>query len=293
MSRIHPQAYVDPSAELADDVIVGPHCYVGAKVVLGEGCVLRNNATVAGGAICGRHNIFFAGSVVGEDPQDLKYRGGETRLVIGDDNIFRECVTVNRGTEVAGGVTKIGSHNRFMAYVHVAHDAVVGNHCILSNTVQLAGHVKLEDHVTMGGLIGVHHFTTLGKMSYVGGLTRIVADVPPYMIVEGNPGQVRGFNEVGMRRWGMDDAGVKAVREAYRMLFGGKARDHGSSLAERLAVLDKREDLNGEVRYLCDSIRRSLHEGIYGRQLEKMRRDTDADRRSYYGEVASDGNEQR
>lgn len=280
---IHPSAYVDPTAEVGRDVEVGPHCYVGPGVVLGDGCVLRNNATVTGGAVCGPRNVFFAGSVVGEIPQDLKYRGQKTRLVIGEDNVFRENVTVNLGTEVAGGVTRIGSHNRFMAGCHLAHDVVIGDDCILSNCVQLAGHVRLEDKVTMGGIIGIHHFTTIGTLSYIGGLTRIVADVPPYMIVEGNPSRIRSFNETGMRRWGMSEDQIRRVREAYRVLFSPKADEYGASLLDRLATLEGRIDLNGEVRYLCESIRRSLNEGIYGRQLERHRRDSDADRQSYYG----------
>lgn len=280
---IHPSAYVDPTASLAAGVRVGPHCYVGPGVVLGEGCELRNNATVTGGARCGPANVFFAGCVVGEDPQDLKYRGGVTLLEIGEDNVFRECVTVNRGTEVAGGLTRIGSHNRFMAYCHIAHDAEVGNGCILSNSVQLAGHVCLEDHVTMGGVIGVHHFTTLGTMCYVGGLTRIVADVPPYMIAEGNPSRIRGFNERGMSRWGCGDEQIKAVRDAYRTLFSPKADAKGSSFTERLEALAVRHAADGHLGHLIESIRLSLDHGVYGRRRERLRRDNDSDRQAFYG----------
>ena len=280
---IHPSAYVDKTAEIAAGVKIGPNCYVGPGVLLGDDCELRNNVTVASNTVCGRQNVFFAGTAVGEDPQDLKYKGQPTRLEIGDDNVFRECVTVNRGTEVAGGLTKIGSHNRFMAYVHIAHDACVGDGCILSNSVQLAGHVHLEDHVTMGGIIGVHHFTTLGRLAYVAGMTRIVADVPPFMIVEGNPSRVRGFNEKGMHRWGYTDEQIAGVREAYRILFSAKAARHGRSLLDRLAAIEAKPLLNDDVRYLCDSIRRSLDHSVYGRQLERFRRDTDADRQAYYG----------
>lgn len=285
---IHPSAFIDRTAEIGRDVEVGPHCYVGPAVVVGEGCVLRNNVTIAAHTTMGRGNVFFAGAVVGEDPQDLKYKGQLTRLEIGDDNVFRECVTVNRGTEVAGGVTRIGSHNRFMAYVHIAHDAVIGDSCILSNAVQLAGHVHLEDKVTMGGIIGVHHFTTIGTLAYVAGMTRIVADVPPFMIVGGDPGHVRGFNETGMRRWGHTDEQIRCVREAYKTLFSKQADKHGTSLQDRIAAIESRPDLNGEVRYLCQSIRQSLAEGIYGRKLERMRRDTDADRAMYYGKRVGD-----
>ncbi len=282
MSQIHPSAYVDPTAEIGREVVIGPHCYVGAGAVLGDGCQLHNNVTIAARTICGRANVFFPQTVIGAAPQDLKYRGEPTLLEIGDDNVFRENVTVHAGTEVAGGVTRIGSHNRFLVGVHIAHDATIGNDCILSNYVQLAGHVCLEDKVTMSALIGVHHFTTIGTLSYVGGLTRIVADVPPYMIVEGNPSRVRGFNETGMRRWGFTEAQIKSVREAYRILFSPRAERFGTSMLERIARLENQPEFNGEVRYLCESIRRSLHEGVFGRQLESHRRDTDADRRAFY-----------
>ncbi|MHC4441766.1 MAG: acyl-ACP--UDP-N-acetylglucosamine O-acyltransferase [Planctomycetota bacterium] len=279
---IHKDAYVDPQARIGSDVSIGPHCYVGASVVLGDNCVLHNNVTITGNTTCGNGNVFFPNVVVGVVPQDLKFKGGDTRVEIGDDNSFRENVTVHSGTELAGGVTRIGSHNRFLVGTHIAHDVFVGNDCILSNYVQLAGHVHVEDKVTMGGIIGIHHFTTIGTLSYIGGLTRIVADVPPYMIVEGNPSRVRGYNETGMRRWGFDQDQIQGVREAYRILFGGRGEEYGSSMIDRLSVLEQSPEVNGEVRYLCESIRRSLHDGVYGRYREIHRRDSDLDRKTYY-----------
>lgn len=279
---IHPSAIVDPKAVIGQNVTVGPNSYVGPDVSLGDGCVLHNNVTITGHTTCGRQNEFFPGSIVGTPPQDLKYKGGLTRVEIGDENVFRELVTVHAGTEVAGGLTYIGSHNRFLVGVHIAHDARIGNDCILSNYVQLAGHVCLEDKVTMGGIIGVHHFTTIGTLAYIGGLSRIINDVPPYMIVEGNPARVRGFNETGMKRWGFSDDRVRGVREAYRTLFSAKAQTGGNSILDRLDSIENRNELNGEVRYLCDSIRRSIKDGVYGRWLERNRRDTQADRESFY-----------
>lgn len=289
VNRIHPMACVDPQARLGDNISIGPHCYVGGAVELGDDCVLHNNVTITGRTVCGRGNVFFPGAVVGAEPQDLKYHGGQTCVEIGEDNVFREHVTVNAGTEVGGGVTRIGSHNRFLAGVHIAHDVVVGDYCILANGVQLAGHVHLEDRVTMGGIIGVHHFTTIGMLAYIGGLTRIVADVPPFMIVEGNPSRIRGYNEVGLRRWRYTEGQIKSVREAYRMLFGSRAEQRGPSLLERLSELEARPDLNGEVRYLCESIRRSIRDGVYGRWRERERQDTDADRQAYYQRPTTDG----
>ena len=280
---IHESAQVDSGAEIGREVSIGPGCYVGPHVVLGDGCVLHNHVTLTGHTTCGPGNQFFPQSVVGVSPQDLKYKGGPTRVEIGEDNVFRELVTVHAGTEVDEGVTRIGSHNRFLVGVHVAHDNRIGDDCILANQVQLAGHVHLEDKVTMGGIIGVHHFTTIGTLAYVGGLTRIVADVPPYMIVEGNPSRIRGFNETGLRRWGFGEDRIRGIREAYRALYGSRAENSGVSMAERLATLEARSDLNGEVRSMCGWIRRSLADGVYGRYRERDRRDSDADRASYYG----------
>jgi len=284
---IHPSATVDPKAALGRNVTIGPNCFVGPGVVLGDECILHNNVTVMGHTVCGRRNEFFPGAVIGAPPQDLKYKGGLTRVEIGEDNVFREQVTVHAGTEVAGGLTWIGSHNRLLVGVHIAHDARIGNDCILSNYVQLAGHVCLEDKVTMGGIIGVHHFTTIGTLAYIGGLTRIINDVPPFMIVEGNPARVRGFNETGMKRWAYTEDQIRGVREAYRMLFGPKAQTYGASMLDRLAAIEERQELNGEVRYLCESIRRSIKDGIYGRWLERNRRDTHADRQVFYGQSRS------
>jgi UDP-N-acetylglucosamine acyltransferase len=268
---------------------VGPHSYIGSGVVLGDDCVVHNSVTIAANTVAGKANVFFPGAVIGSAPQDLKYKGGPTRVEMGDDNVFREQVTVHAGTEVAGGVTRIGSHNRFLVGVHLAHDVVIGNDCILANYVQLAGHVHLEDKVTMGGIIGVHHFTTIGTLAYVGGLTRIVADVPPFMIIEGNPAEIRGFNVTGMQRWGYTEEQIRRVREAWKVLFSSRAREYGASVLERLDVLQRRPELNGEVQHLCASVRRSLHEGVFGRHLEAQRQDTEADRKQYYGAMNDGG----
>ena len=280
---IHPSAHVDPKATLGTNVQVGPNCFVGPGVVLGDGCVLHNNVTIMGHTTCGTGNEFLPSAVIGAPPQDLKFKGGDTRVEIGDGNIFREQVTVHAGTEVAGGMTRIGSRNRFLVGVHIAHDCVVGNECILSNYVQLAGHVHLEDRVTMGGIVGIHHFTTVGTLAYVGGLARIVADIPPFMIVEGNPSRVRGYNEKGMQRWGYTDEQIAGVRAAYRVLFSTRAEAEGKPMLERLKALESRDDLNGEVRYLCDFIKRQQEQGVRGRALESKRTDSNADRVGYYG----------
>lgn len=283
MTNVHPSAYVDPQAVIGRNVTIGPFSYVGPQVRLGDECVLHNQVTITGNTVCGRGNAFFPGAVLGVAPQDIKYRGGATKLEIGDDNVFREHVTVHTGTEVGGGVTRVGSHNRFLVGVHIAHDVTIGDDCILSNYVQLAGHCHLEDKVTMGGMIGVHHFATIGKLAYIGAMSRVSMDVPPFMIIEGDRADVRGFNKKGMQRWGYSEQQIRAVQEAYKVLFGTQARESGGSLLERLTVLEARPELNGEVRYLCASMRRTLVDGIYGRYLEAHRQDTDADRKAYYG----------
>jgi UDP-N-acetylglucosamine acyltransferase len=280
---IHPSAYIDPRAAIGRNVSIGPFSYVGAGVVLGDDCVLYNHVTVTGNTVCGRANVFFPGAVIGVPPQDLKYKGGPTRLEIGDDNVFREYVTAHTGTEVGGGVTRIGSHNRFLVGVHLAHDVSIGDDCIVSNNVQIAGHARLEDKVTMGGMTGVHHFVTVGTLAYIGAMARVGTDVPPYMIVEGDPAEVRGFNKKGMQRWGYTEEQIRAVQEAWKVLFSGKAKEHGGSMLERLSALEARRELNGEVRHLCTSMRRTLVDGVYGRYLEVHRQDSDADRRAYYG----------
>lgn len=279
---IHPSAYIDPTARLGRDVTVGPNSFVGAGAELGDGCVLHNNVTVGARTRCGQRNVFFPQSIIGMEPQDLKYKGGPTRVEIGDDNVFRELVTIHSGTEVAGGVTRVGSHGLFMVGVHIAHDCEIGNDCIIANQVQLAGHICIEDRVTIGGLSAIHHFTTVGRMAYVGGMTRIVADVPPYMVCEGNPCEIRGYNRVAMRRWNCNEAAQQAMRDAYLGLFGKRAEAAKRSVLERIEGLAGTAAEFEEVAYLCNFLKQSLHDGVYGRQREIHRRDTDEDRRKFY-----------
>ncbi len=234
---------IDPAARVSPEAEIGPYCVIGPHVTIGPGSVLIRRISVAGHTTIGSGNFFDEGCVIGARPQDLKYKGHPTLLLIGHRNRFGRSVTAHIGTEPGGFVTRIGDANVFSDGVHIAHDDWVGNDCILSNCVQLAGHVRLEDKVTIAGLVGVHHFTTLGTLAYIGGLTRIVADVPPFMIVEGNPSRVRAFNETGMRRWGFDDGQVRGVREAYRLLFGSRAEGSGTPLSE-LPTYTSREPAN-------------------------------------------------
>lgn len=286
-AMIHPSAVVDPRARLADDVRIGPLCYVGADVELGPGCELHAQVTLLGPARIGAGNIFFPQCIVGAGPQDLKYRGGPTRLEIGDHNVFRELVTVHRGTEVdeqSGGVTRIGHRNVIMVGVHVAHDVHIGNHCIISNSTQLAGHVRVEDYANISGFTGMHHFVTIGRYAFVAGMTRLTSDVPPYMIVAGYQSQVRGVNIEGMRRWRLPPESIEALRQAYRRLWG--RRDEGGPAALSAGLREIRTDglmQDPHVRYLVDFLSRKIDQGVYGRSRERHRRDCDRDREGFYG----------
>jgi UDP-N-acetylglucosamine acyltransferase len=217
-AQIHPTAVVDPGAEVGADVVIGPYCVVGDKVVLGDGCTLQNHVTVCGPSVIGKRNEFFSYASIGQRTQDLKYAGEPTHLEIGDDNVFREFCTVNRGT-LPGTKTAIGSHNQFLAYSHIAHDCVVGNHVVFSNNGTLAGHVIVEDHVILGGLTAVHQFCRLGKLSFTGGCSKIVQDIVPFTIVDGNPARARGINIVGLKRHGYSHAQTKSLRAAYKTLY--------------------------------------------------------------------------
>ncbi|MBU0637599.1 MAG: acyl-ACP--UDP-N-acetylglucosamine O-acyltransferase [Planctomycetes bacterium] len=286
MSEIHPLAFVDPRAELADDVRIGPFCQVGRDVMLGPGCVLHGQITILGPSQIGARNVFHQGCVIGAAPQDLKYKGGPTRLVVGDDNIFREQVTVHRGTEVdrqSNGTTCVGNHNLFMVGVHIAHDTVVHNHVILANAVQVAGHVSIEDYVNVGGASAMHHFVTVGRNAFVAGMTRITHDVPPYVKVLGYDAAVRGVNVEGMRRWHIADESIDAVKEAFRLLYARRTeRSPGQTLAalreiERDGLLDDQH-----VRYLVEFLRRKLEIGVFGRVRERYRGDVPEDRAGFY-----------
>lgn len=214
---IHPTAVIDPSAEIAEGVKIGPFSVIGAGVKIGAGTELKNHVTIAGPTTIGENNLFYPYSSIGQRSQDLKYSGEPTYLEIGNDNSFREFCTVNRGTS-PGSKTAIGSHNHFLAYSHVAHDCIVGSHVIFSNNGTLAGHVIVEDHAVIGGLSGVHQFCRIGMHAILGGCTKIVQDVPPYMIADGNPADLRGINQVGLERRGFSSEEIRSLREAYRLL---------------------------------------------------------------------------
>ncbi|MBL7140830.1 MAG: acyl-ACP--UDP-N-acetylglucosamine O-acyltransferase [Planctomycetes bacterium] len=259
-------AVIAPDAELADDVDVGPFCYIGPGVVIDAGTVLHPHVTVVGRTRVGRNNIIHPHACVGTPPQDKTYADEPTGVEVGDDNVIRECVTIHRGSTKEEGVTRVGSGCYLMACSHVAHDCVVGDEVIFGNNVLVGGHVHVEDGANVNGGAAVHPFATIGRLAYVGGLTRIVQDVPPFMIVEGHPSRVRGINSVGLRRAGVSPDVIGFIAKAYRRIYR-----RGRPRAE---VLEEMENENGwpdEVRHLCAALRHSAA-GRSGRYRETLRR---------------------
>ncbi len=278
MPRIHPTAVVDPAAQIADDAQVGPLCHVGPHVTIDAGTRLVSHVAVLGHTTIGKHNTLWPGAVIGGDPQDLKFRGEVSYLVVGDHNDIRECVTMSCGTANGGLHTRVGDDNLIMAYTHVGHDCVIGSHVILSNAVQLAGHIHVQDHANVGGATALHHYVTVGQYAFVGGMTRVVHDAPPFMIVEGNPASVRALNTIGLRRHNFDAQSIERLKIAFRLLYRGGAVDPGSDQSAVPAVSDSLAKLQAQfpddecIRILVDFTRRSMI-GSFGRFRESQRPD--------------------
>ena len=219
MAKVHPSAYVDPKAALADDVVVGPFCYVEPDVEIGPGCTLDSHVTIKSGTTAGARNFFGQGVVLGGDPQDRKWHGEPTFLTVGDDNHFREYVTIHRANN-EGGETTVGDRNFFIAYTHLGHNVVVKNDVTMANSVGVSGHCTIEDFVNIGGMVGMHQYVRVGRLAMVAGMSRITRDVPPFMLVEGPVEQrVLDINAVGLRRSGISQAGRMALHKACKLLF--------------------------------------------------------------------------
>ena len=217
-STIHPSAVIHPGARIGDGCEIGPYCVIGAEVSLGEGCRLHSHVVLDGRTTLGSGNEIYPFACLGMKTQDLKWKGGITRVTIGDQNVFREYVTVHSATS-DGGFTRIGSHNHFLAYVHLAHDVTVGDHVIMSNVGTLAGHVTVADHAIIGGLAAVHQFCRIGRYSMIGGCSKVVQDIAPFMIADGNPAETRFINKVGLERAGFSPETIAALVKAYKILF--------------------------------------------------------------------------
>jgi UDP-N-acetylglucosamine acyltransferase len=248
---IHPTAIVDPAADIHAGARIGPYCIVGPHVVIGEDTELQHHVTVMGPTTIGRGNFFFAYTSIGQKTQDLKYAGEPTHLEIGDGNTFREFSTINRGT-LPGTKTIVGSGGNFLAYSHIAHDCIVGNNVIFSNNGTLAGHVEVGDHAIIGGLAAIHQFCRVGRHAIAGGCSKMVQDIPPFFIADGNPAEVRGINQVGLERAGFPPETIRALKEAYRLLYR-------SNLNVKQSVAQIRENLPPlpELTELCQFIESS------------------------------------
>lgn len=216
---IHPTAIVHPSAKLGVDVQIGPYAIINEDVEIGDGCLVGPHAIIDRWTTLGKDNRIFAGAVVGSEPQDLKYSGEVTRLVVGDRNVIREYATIGRGTIGGGGETRIGDDNLIMGNVHVGHDVQIGNGVVLSHATAVAGHVILEDRVRVGGVVGIHQFTRIGTMSMIGAHSMVTKDVPPYFLVNGNPAHAYGVNIVGLRRNGLSPEVRMEIQRAYKILY--------------------------------------------------------------------------
>ncbi|MBT9567036.1 MAG: acyl-ACP--UDP-N-acetylglucosamine O-acyltransferase [Thiobacillus sp.] len=252
MPKIHPTALVDAGAQLADDVEIGPYSVIGAQVTIGSGTTVGAHAVITGHTSIGEHNRIFHFVSLGEAPQDKKYAGEPTRLEIGDHNVIREFCTFNLGTVQDRGVTTLGSHNWIMAYVHIAHDCVVGNHTIFANNASLAGHAEIGDWVILGGFTGVHQFCKIGAHVMTGISSVVFKDIPPFVMASGQPAAPHGLNNEGLKRRGFSAESLTALKRAYKTLYR-----EGNTLAEAQAKLAPAAEAHAEIRQLLDFLMRA------------------------------------
>ena len=250
-AQIHPTAIVDAKARIGAGTVIGPYCVIAAEVTLGPECWLQHHVTLSGPMLAGARNKFYAYCSIGQQTQDLKYQGEPTYLEIGDENTFREFVTINRSTS-SSGKTRVGNCGTFLAYSHIGHDCTVGDSVIFSNNGTLAGHVQVGDNAVMGGLTAVHQFCRIGRFAITGGCSKIVQDVPPFMIADGNPAKVRGINLIGLERKGFPAENLKPIKEAFRLIYRSK-------LNTRQALEAMRKDLppSEEIKEIIEFIEKS------------------------------------
>jgi UDP-N-acetylglucosamine acyltransferase len=248
---IHPTAVIHPKAQIGVGCEIGPYCVIGEHVVLGDGCRLHSHVVIDGHTVLGRQNEIFPFASIGLKTQDLKWKGGVTRTEIGNNNTFREYVTIHSAT-ADGEVTSVGSNNHILAYCHLAHNVVLGNHVIMSNVATLAGHVSVEDHAVIGGLAAIHQFCRIGKMSIIGGCSKVVQDVPPFMLADGNPAETRTINKVGLERNGVSDETQGALRQAFKILFR-----EGLTITNALGRIEAESPKLPEILHLIQFVRTS------------------------------------
>jgi len=248
---IHPTAVVHPNAQLGADCEVGPYCVLGEHVRLGNGCRLHSHVVIDGHTTLGQGNEIFPFASIGLKTQDLKWKGGIARTQIGDANTFREFVTIHSAT-AEGDATTLGSHNTLLAYCHVAHDCRLGDRIIMSNVATLAGHVTVEDHAVIGGLAAVHQFCRIGKMAIIGGCSKVIQDVPPFMLADGNPAKTHTVNKVGLERNGLSAEAQAALKQAYRILFR-----EGFTIPNALTRIEQELPPLPEIAHLVQFVRTS------------------------------------
>jgi UDP-N-acetylglucosamine acyltransferase len=250
---------IHPTADIGSDVEIGPFTYIGPECKVGDGTHIHNNVTLFANVTVGAGNEIYPGAVLGGLPQDKKYAGEDTRLVIGDGNVIRECVTISSGTKLGEGLTLIGDRNLIMASCHIAHDCILESDIVMANNVLLGGHVKVEASAAFGGLAAVHHFVTVGRHAFVGGLTRVTQDIPPFMLVEGNPMRIWSINKVGLKRRGLSPDSIAGLKEAHRLLFRSR-----SSRKDLFGEIEARFHAVPEVKVLIDALR-ATERGNQGR----------------------------
>lgn len=263
--KIHSTAAVDSRAELGEDVEVGPFSVIGPDVVVGRGTIVENNVTIKGDTKIGEFNHLHPGAVLGGEPQDISYKGTPTKVVIGDHNVIRESVTINRGTEKEAGVTSVGSRCYFMACSHVAHDCQVGDHIIIANGSMLGGHVHVHDHASISGGVAVHHFATIGGYSFVSGLSRVLHDVPPFMLVEGLPTRPRCINVVSLKRNNFGPDAIDALAHAHKLMYRAKV-----GLEHAREILRSNGQLCQQVNHLLTFVQ-NQQQGRHGRSRDVRR----------------------
>jgi len=265
-TTIHPTAVIGERVTIGRGVRIGPYCVVEDGAVIGDGCVLHGHVTVYGTTTLGADNIMYPYAVLGAEPQDLKYHGEETTLFVGDRNRIREHTTLHRGTEMGGGKTVMGDDCLIMVGAHVAHDCVIEDEVVIANSVMLVGHSLIETGVTIAGGAGVHHFATVGRYAFVGGLTRVAKDVPPFVVYEGNPAEPRKLNTTALLRRGWEVEVVEQLRSAYKRLFRNPEEPMQVSM-DRLRADPEQPPC---VVHLCDFLER-MQMGVHGRFLESTR----------------------
>jgi UDP-N-acetylglucosamine acyltransferase len=248
---VHPTAVIHPKAQIGSECEIGPFCVIGEHVQLGDRCCLHSHVVIDGHTRLGQGNQIFPFASIGLKTQDLKWKGGLTRTEIGSENTFRECVTINSATG-DGEVTTIGSKNHILAYSHLAHNVTVGNETIMSNVATLAGHVTIEDHVVIGGVVAIHQFCRIGRSAMLGGCSKVVQDVPPFMLADGNPAEVRTINKIGLERRGISEEAQSALRQAYKIIFR-----EGLTLANAMARVEQDLPSLPELEELLRFIRAS------------------------------------